>query len=152
MISAFCSNGEFLCSWYQTTVDSDVFCDFIKLLKYWLKKLSVNTCSEVIIILDNAPYHSSAQTIEWLRSNGIQVEFLHPYCPTLAPVEVLFKNIKCSLKKLSFWKSIDYSKPTGIQIIRQACWQITDKIRHDAWISFIKERRKSIYAAQSLNL
>ena len=38
MISAFCSNGEFLCSCYQSTVDSDVFYDFIKLLIYTLSK------------------------------------------------------------------------------------------------------------------
>ena len=57
MISAFCSHREFLCSCYQSTVDSDVFCDFIKLLKYLLSKWNINIKSQVLIVLDNATYH-----------------------------------------------------------------------------------------------
>ena len=36
MIAAFCSNWDFHCSLYHNTVDSGVFFDFIKLLKYSL--------------------------------------------------------------------------------------------------------------------
>ena len=78
MISAFLSNSEFLCSLYHSTVDSFVFCDFVKLLKYSLTKLNIDIKTQVVVVLDNASYHRSAQTIEWFKYHGISVEFCHP--------------------------------------------------------------------------
>ena len=98
MISAFLSNNEFLCSLYYSTVDSFVFCDFVKLLKYSLTKLNVDIKTQVIVVLDNASYHRSAQTAEWFKHNEISVEFLPPYWPNLAPVETLLKFIKSRVK------------------------------------------------------
>ena len=40
------------------------------------------------------------KTVKWLRHHAINVEFLSPYCPNLAPVETLFKFIKSRFKKL----------------------------------------------------
>ena len=144
MIAAFCSNGNFICSLYRNTINSEEFCDFIKLLKYSLLKLNIDIRSQVVIVIDNASYHSSAKTIEWLRNQQISVQFLPPYCPTLAPVETLFKFIKSGVRKLSKHKEINFSKPSGVEIIRKSCSQVTDEARHEAWISFVREALKSI--------
>ena len=98
MISAFLLNSKFLCSLYHSTVDSFVFCDFVKLLKYSLTKPNIDIKTQVVVVLDNASYHWSAQTIEWYKHHGISVEFLPPYWPNLAPVETLFKFIKSRVK------------------------------------------------------
>ena len=144
MISAFFSNGEFLCSLYHNTVDSIVFCDFIKLLKYTLVKLNININSQVVVILDNAPYHKSSKTIDWLRYHEIWTEFLPPYSPILAPVETLFKYIKSGVKKLGVGIQINFNKTSGIEVIKKSWLQITDRARHEAWITFIKEARNCI--------
>ena len=152
MISAFCSNGEFLCSCYQSTVDSDVFCDFIKLLKYTLSKWNINIKSQVLIVLDNAPYHWSSKTVEFLRHHEINVQFLPPYCPSLAPVETLFKFIKSGIKRLAVENSINFKKSSGIEIIKQSWNQISDKARIAAWTSFIQEGRNWIWDAHDLEI
>ena len=144
MIAAFCSNGSFICSLYHDTVNSDVFCDFIKLLKYSLSKLKIDLQSQTVFILDNASYHRSAQTVEWLRYYQICVEFLPPYCPTLAPVETLFKYIKSGVRKIAAENSINFNKKSGIDIIKSSCSRITDKAWQEAWISFVKEAGNSI--------
>ena len=151
MISAFCSNGEFMCSIYRSTVNSTVFCDFVKLLEYSLAKINIDIKTEVVIVLDNASYHWSSKTVEWLRHHAISVEFLPPYCPNLAPVENLFKFIKSRFKKLWIGKTVKFNKPTTINIIKEACSQISEKTRHEAWISFIREGIQSIYNAESLS-
>ena len=128
MISAFLSNSEFLCSLYHRTVDSFVFCDFVKLLKYSLTKLNIDIKTQVVVVLDNASYHWSAQTIEWFKYHGISVEFLPPYWPNLDPVETLFKFIKSRVKKLWVGKSVNFSKPTGIKTNHEAFSQIQSRL------------------------
>ena len=85
---------------YSSTVNRTVFCDFVKLLEYSLAKINIDIKTEVVIVLDNASYHWSSKTIEWLRHHAISVEFLPPYCPNLALVETLFKFIKSRFKKV----------------------------------------------------
>ena len=114
MISAFLLNSEFLFSLYHSTVDSFVFCDFFKLLKYSLTKLNIDIKTKVIIVLDNASYYRSTLTAEWLKHHEISVEFLPFYWPNLALVETLFKFIKSQVKKFLIGKSVNFSKPTGI--------------------------------------
>ena len=139
-----------MCSIYRSTVNSTVFCDFVKLLEYSLAKFNIDIKTEVVIVLDNASYHWSSKTVEWLRHHTISVEFLPPYCPNLAPVETLFKFIKSRFKKLWIGKTVNFYKPTTINIIKEACSQISEKTRHEAWISFIREGIQSIYNAESL--
>ena len=98
MISEFYSNGELLCPIYCGTVNSAVFCDFVKLLEYSLAKLNIDIKTEMVVVLDNASYYWSNKTVEWLRHHAISVEFLPPYCQNLAPIDTLFKFIKVDLK------------------------------------------------------
>ena len=59
MISVFCSNGELISYLNHNTINSSVFCDFIKLLKYAFSKLNIDITSQAVLILDNALYHQS---------------------------------------------------------------------------------------------
>ena len=108
-----------MCSIYRSTVNSTVFCDFVKLLEYSLAKINIDIKTEVAIVLDNASYHWSSKTVEWLRHHVISVEFLPPYCPNLAPLETLFKFIKSRFKKLWIEKIVNFNKSTAIKIIKK---------------------------------
>ena len=99
LIIAFCSNDHFICSLCHNTINNEEFYDLIKLLKYWLLKLNIDIKSQVVFVLDNASYHSSAKTIELLLHQKICVENLPPYFPTQALVETLLKFIKSGVKK-----------------------------------------------------
>ena len=87
MVSAFYSNGKFICYLNDNTINSSVFWDFIKLLKYAFSKLNIYITSQAVLILDNAPYYRSSQTVEFLRHHELWAEFLPPYNQSLAPVE-----------------------------------------------------------------
>ena len=144
MIAAFCSNGEFICSLYYSTVDADIFWDFIRIIKYSLKMINIEIKSKAIIILDNASYHFCKQTIDFLKSNEIRTHFLPTYSPSLALVETLFKYLKSNIKKHSVLKSINFAKESGIESIQYAWSQISIEAREKAWIEFIKAGSQAI--------
>ena len=66
-----CSNGEFICYLNHNTINSSVFCDFIKILKYAFLKLNIDITSQTVLILDNPTYHLSLQIVEFLRHHEI---------------------------------------------------------------------------------
>ena len=113
-------------------------------MKHSLSKLKIDLKSQPFIILDNVSYHRSAQTIEWLKYHEICIEFLLPYCPTLAPVETLLKYIKSGAKKIGTENIIKFNKEYGVEVIKESYSRITDKARQQAWISFVKEATNSI--------
>ena len=85
----------------------------------------------MVVVFDNASYHWSSKTEEWLRYQAISVEFLPSYFPNLAPVETLFKFVlKSNFFKLWIGKTANLNKPTTIRIIKEACSQIAEKTRH----------------------
>ena len=70
----------------------------------------------VLLILDNAPWHQSKATIEYLNNERIRHLFLPQYSPDLAPVELFFGQLK-GLAKISQNKSIQLFKDEGIDFI-----------------------------------
>ena len=143
MISALCSNEEFICYLNHNTINRSVFCDFIKLLKYAFSKLNIDIISQTVLILDNALYYRSSQTVELLRHHEIWVEFLPPYCPSLAPVEALSKFIKSGVRRLTINKSVNFKK--------KWTWNnkaiVNTNIRKGkAWsMAFVDKRRKKLH-------
>ena len=152
MISAFFSNGEFLLSVYKSTINADIFCNFISIIKYWCRSNNIDIKEKIIVVLDNASYHSWKQTVEFLQANKIKTHFLPPYSPTLAPVEILFKYLKSNIRKQSSSNFINFESSSGIQAIKQACSQISKKARHNAWREFIKEGSHSILSSLKRSL
>ncbi len=47
-----------------------------------------------IILIDNAPYHSSQQTLQYLEELKIPLMFLAPYSYDVAPCELVFAKFK----------------------------------------------------------
>ena len=98
MISSFFSNRKSICYLNKNTVNSNVFCDFIKLLKYTFSKLNIDISTQAVLIFDNTPYHWSSQSVAFLRNHEIWAEFLLPNCPSMSPIETLFKFIKSEVR------------------------------------------------------
>ena len=92
IISAFWSDGEYICEIIDSTVNSIIFGSFLWILKYFLKMRNLYDNDKSVVILDNASYHTSKQKIRIFKYLCLNVQILPPYSPTLDPVEVFFKT------------------------------------------------------------
>ena len=136
-----CSNGEFICYLNLNTINSSVFFDFIKLLKYSFSKLNINITSQAVLTLDNPLYHLSSQIIEFLRHHEIWVEFLPPNCPFLAPFETLFKFIKSGVRRLTINMPVNFKKQSR-QKFNNNAYNTKKKI----WsMTFVYKGRKKLH-------
>ena len=48
----------------------------------------------MVVVMDNAPFHKSAETRALIESTGAKLLFLPPYSPDLNPIEHDFANLK----------------------------------------------------------
>ena len=79
--------------------------------KYFLVVISI------IICLDNAFIHSSDSTKRLFTYLNLNVFYLPPYWPHLAPVELLFKIIKSKIRSKFWEKEINFDKNLGMEWI-----------------------------------
>ena len=83
LIVAFWSDGEYVWALLNESVNSTCF-------QYFLKQREIDVFEDSVIVLDSASYHSSSQTKEAMKKLGMNISFLPPYSPALAPVEQFF--------------------------------------------------------------
>ena len=77
---------------YQGTMDSTLF-------NFWLSNfLLPQIGSEHVLIMDNAAFHKSQNTLELVDEAGCQLVFLPPYSPDLNPIEKLWANLKRKIR------------------------------------------------------
>ena len=67
MISAFFSNDEFLLSVYKSTINAEIFYNFISIIKYWCRSNNIDIKEKIIVVFDNASYYSWKQTVEFFK-------------------------------------------------------------------------------------
>jgi len=66
-----------------------------------------------VVILDNARFHKSKETVDLIESAGCRVLFQPPYSPDLNKIEPMWANIKERLRsfydnKKTFYQNLDY--------------------------------------------
>lgn len=63
----------------------------------WMDDFVNGTKQKTVIVLDNAPWHKSAEIDdkkkEW-KDKGVELFFLPPYCPHLNTIETLWRKMK----------------------------------------------------------
>jgi len=89
VISAVNAQGEFRFMVVKGSVNSKVFCDFIK-------RLTTGTLKKVFLIVDGHPTHKSVAVRELLETlkKKIELHFLPPYSPELNPDERVWNDLK----------------------------------------------------------
>ena len=138
MLAAFCSDGEYIWAVINRTVNSEVFEEFLWIINYFLKLRNLNWDNKSVIILDNAPYHWSKSTINRMSSLHLNIEFLPPYSPMLAPVEGLFKLIKSKIRSWGTAKGVNFSSKEGTKLILSAWNDIKNYSKMNLWINMIE--------------
>ena len=94
MIAALDSSGEIWFSLSHSTTDSHVIALFLSELTKRLDQDSPGWQDDTIFLWDNAPYHSSVETMNVIEKLGLQIIFSGPYSYSAAPIETLFSHLK----------------------------------------------------------
>ena len=94
MIAALDTQGEVWFSLSHSTTDSDVIALFLVQIIKKLDDESPGWQEDSIILWDNAPYHSSTESMSLLSRLGLPVIFSGPYSYSAAPIETLFSHLK----------------------------------------------------------
>lgn len=87
LISAVSARGEMRFSVIEATMNSERFLEFIC-------KLRKDVGKPLIVICDNARYHTSKKTREGAEKEDVQLCFLPPYSPEVNPDEQVWNHLK----------------------------------------------------------
>ena len=94
MITAIDTEGNTYFSLTQTNTNSHIMDIFFKQLILKLDKERINWRSDTVILIDNAPYHNSAQTLQMFEDFNIPIMFTGPHSYDAAPCELWFARFK----------------------------------------------------------
>jgi hypothetical protein len=73
-----------------------------------------------VVVLDNAPWHTSRSFREQLdawATQGVILHYLPPYCPELNLIEILWRKIKYDWLPLSSYTRYDYLKKAVMETL-----------------------------------
>lgn len=130
-IAAISNDGVLAVEYTTSTVDQEVFFDFVRstLIPNMMPFDGINSRS--IAVMDNLSVHHVRVIVELFTNANILVQFLPPYSPDLNPIEETFSYIKSYLKK---HEAILQCVPNPINIISAAFDSIT-ALQCQSWIS-----------------
>ena len=105
VISAVSPRGDMRFCFIKGRMNSDKFIEF-------LKKLHKDTGKPIFVITDNARYHRSKQTQQFVerQKGGILLVFLPAYSPELNPDEQVWNHAKARLGKRSIFNKKDMKR------------------------------------------
>ena len=88
------SEGQLYLSLVQANSNSDIMAAFFRQLALKLDRERPGWRNDTVIVLDNAPYHTSAATLKVLESLQMPVLFTGPHSFSGVPVELVFSMLK----------------------------------------------------------
>ena len=144
LILALTIEGEYLGMIWSETVNHQVYCEFLKVLAYWLNWLKIRLDKNVVVTWDNAAIHRSYDTIKLIRRLGFYTHFLPPYTPELQCVELAFKLIKGYIRLNYSNKVLDFNDKSGRYAIINALASLDAENLSKLWLSTAKSWAKFI--------
>ena len=144
MISSIFSDGNYFWMITNDTVSSNEFWDFLTVLYYLIQNWKLWKLNNIMITLDNAPPHKSLKSYKKLKEIDVDVLFLPPYSPELAPVEFYFRDLKSVMKKINRNINIKFNSEKGRMKIYETLTKIGKNIVLNWWKEMIENAKQSI--------
>ena len=94
MFLALDTNGEVYLSLLQSNSNNRVMDIYLRQLIRKLEQEDPEWRANTILLIDNAPYHTSESTIELMDGLNIPLLFTGPHSYDAAPIELLFAAFK----------------------------------------------------------
>ena len=126
------------------TVDFKTLSIFLCLLEKIVKDTNSTNSWKPVIILDNAKVHTSNYTKTVKSSLKLEVRPLPQLYHVVAPIEHVFRAIKAKLRSRTPLRTIDFSKQSRIEALKDAVFSISQKTFESAWIEAIRECSEGI--------
>ena len=94
LVAAMDTSGAAYVALSTGKTDSDVIITFLSYLCDLLDLEDLGWRNKTVILLDNAAYHHSRETMRAMKKFGLRVIYSGPYSFTAAPVETFFAHLK----------------------------------------------------------
>jgi len=92
MISSMRVDGTTACMTIDGATDTEVFRAYVQ------QVLSPTLRAGDVVIMDNLSPHKNDGTLGLIQERGAQIRFLPAYSPDLNPIEMMWSNVKTSLR------------------------------------------------------
>ena len=149
LIWAFLTNGNWLWMTVNDTTKSVDFWLFLYILNQYVTKWFENQLNYVTLTMDNASIHLTKQSKELSKDLGFEIMTLPPYCPQLAPWELVFGMVKKIVSKGSIDKCINFSKSSGKVVIAKALQSLDTIKTLNMWKNIIHQAKRIIIEVRS---
>ena len=138
IISAITSRGSSFNALKKGTWKSSDFKEFVKDI---INKLNLwgYASNKIGIILDNWSIHRSNLSLEFLKAQKINIYFIPPYCPEIAPIEKYFSFLKSIVWRKCKGKSIDLRSKDAENIIQESIEKISWDYIISLWTNLLNE-------------
>jgi hypothetical protein len=100
VVLAMTGHGMVLIRSIKKHADSDSFCPIMLELSNVVKTFESVKQGKLVIMMDNATFHTSKKTRSYIKSLGLPVFYSAPNCPEINADEYTIGNIKAVVKKL----------------------------------------------------
>lgn len=127
ILPAYSQDGILLHRVFQGSTEGEIFEDFIEqLLPHcgrWPEPKSV-------IVMDNASFHRTDRVERLCAEAGVKLVYLPPYSPDLNPIEELFAELKCFIKK--HWEDYENCPEQGFGVFLEWCIDVVGSRKSSA--------------------
>jgi hypothetical protein len=126
------------------TVKSKDFTIYLMVLSKILSAAKIDLKAKTVIHADNARVHTSKESqrvASWMK---LKFQFLSPYSPQFACVELVFGAIKSKLRSHLGFRKLNFGKKEGMLAIAEVMGNIDTKTILRAWKKVITEAKKCI--------
>ena len=77
-----------------------------------------------VLLLDNCSLHHMDEVKQLCVDHGVVLEFLPPYSPEFAPVEMVFYNIKSWIRRHADWIASLGKEGVGFRVLHRAIAEV----------------------------
>ena len=117
---------------------------FLFFLQNYVRLVWRNINFPIKTMLDNASIHLTRQTMNLAQYLKMELHYLLPYWPHLAPIELIFGALKKRITALKLEETIDFAKPSGKKMIIECMRLIGVAKWRNMWTHFVKEAKRAI--------
>ena len=139
LITAITSTGAVIAAKINTTVTSNLMVSFMKELISFINTSEGLEAQSCLVILDNATIHHARIVKDYMKNERLNIAFIPPYSPEIAPVEHYFSKLKQVVIDKARGRWIGWRSEEGNCLLKDSITSIRPELICSIWTSFTQE-------------
>ena len=123
----------------EGTIKAHDFVEYINQMIEIMKSSWDIKNEEIGLILDNCAVHSAKETLKYMKEAKINVYFIPPYCPELAPIEKYLSILKQRVLNKGISSPINLNSSKGKELIKQWTQEMKESDIKSLWNHYFDE-------------